>query len=99
MPLIVTGYHGASVAGAVGISASGWARSAGHDDWLGTGVYFFQDAPAHMSGYLTRSAADIVPGPGPSVVRTAINSRPLTVADDPPPSKDCVTEGSLGRAA
>lgn len=42
---IVYGYHGTSAQNAATILATGFARSGNPYDWLGDGVYFFQDAP------------------------------------------------------
>jgi len=45
--LTVIGYHGTTKDGAASIVASGFRLSTAREDWLGTGAYFFQDAPAH----------------------------------------------------
>ena len=42
---IVYGYHGTSLDSANSILLSGFEASRNDYDWLGTGVYFFQDAP------------------------------------------------------
>jgi len=42
---LVYGYHGTSLDGANSILMSGFEMSRNDYDWLGTGVYFFQDAP------------------------------------------------------
>ncbi|HYO16540.1 MAG TPA: hypothetical protein VE685_25360 [Thermoanaerobaculia bacterium] len=44
-PPSVIGYHGTSVAAAESILLEGFKRSQNEYDWLGDGVYFFQDAP------------------------------------------------------
>src|SRR5712691_7761740 len=41
----VTGFHGTSAASAERIMNSGFTISRNEWDWLGDGVYFFQDAP------------------------------------------------------
>jgi hypothetical protein len=41
----VYGYHGTSQAQAASILTNGFQASDNDYDWLGTGVYFFQDAP------------------------------------------------------
>ena len=41
----VTGFHGTSRASAGSILANGFDLSRNEYDWLGEGVYFFQDAP------------------------------------------------------
>lgn len=41
----VTGYHGTSAAAAARIAETGFIASENEYDWLGDGVYFFQDAP------------------------------------------------------
>lgn len=45
-PLRVYGYHGTSQKSAQEIIEHGFDFSTNDYDWLGTGVYFFQDAPA-----------------------------------------------------
>ncbi len=44
-PLQVYGYHGTSLIAAQRIIEHGFDFSTNDYDWLGTGVYFFQDAP------------------------------------------------------
>ncbi|MEX1103844.1 MAG: hypothetical protein WED87_06325 [Dehalococcoidia bacterium] len=44
-PLPVRGYHGTSRAAADDILREGFRPSANSYDWLGTGIYFWQDAP------------------------------------------------------
>ncbi|MGH2608519.1 MAG: hypothetical protein ACRDHF_05465 [Tepidiformaceae bacterium] len=44
-PLPVRGYHGTSRAAATDILREGFRPSANSYDWLGTGIYFWQDAP------------------------------------------------------
>ena len=43
--LPVYGYHGTSIKNARTILQDGFELSRNHYDWLGTGAYFFQDAP------------------------------------------------------
>src|SRR5438046_8247688 len=45
-PLRVNGYHGTTSDAAVSILRDGFRISRNEYDWLGDGVYFFQDAPA-----------------------------------------------------
>ncbi len=42
---IVRGHHGTSRRAASAILANGFKASSNEYDWLGDGVYFFQDAP------------------------------------------------------
>ena len=42
---IVRGYHGTSLEIAIMIESQGFQASQNNYDWLGDGVYFFQDAP------------------------------------------------------
>ena len=42
---IVVGYHGTSIRSAEAVMRSGFRLSQNAYDWLGDGVYFFQDAP------------------------------------------------------
>jgi hypothetical protein len=42
---IVYGYHGTSRTKAANILKQGFLASDNDYDWLGTGIYFFQDAP------------------------------------------------------
>jgi hypothetical protein len=43
--LTVDGYHGTSRNAAEMIVSEGWKLSQNEYDWLGDGVYFWQDAP------------------------------------------------------
>lgn len=45
--LLVYGYHGTSQRFLHSISATGFRTSKNREDWLGDGVYFWQDAPEH----------------------------------------------------
>jgi hypothetical protein len=45
--MLVYGYHGTSRASAESILDTEFSLSIRNDDWLGTGVYFWQDAPHH----------------------------------------------------
>lgn len=42
---LVKGFHGTSITAARAILSSGFKRSHNTYDWLGDGIYFFQDAP------------------------------------------------------
>ena len=44
-PIVVTGYHGTSVEAAERILTEGFKPSQNQWEWLGHGVYFWQDAP------------------------------------------------------
>ncbi|MGL5033844.1 MAG: hypothetical protein ACRC6M_08595 [Microcystaceae cyanobacterium] len=44
-PLCIYGYHGTNITRASAILHEGFNISSNEYDWLGTGVYFFQDAP------------------------------------------------------
>ncbi len=44
-PIEILGYHGTSQERAAAILSTGFRASDNDYDWLGTGVYFFQDAP------------------------------------------------------
>ncbi|MGB5637309.1 MAG: hypothetical protein WBM44_25005 [Waterburya sp.] len=50
-PLEVYGYHGTSLSAAQKIIEQGFNFSINDYDWLGTGVYFFQDAPLRASSW------------------------------------------------
>ncbi len=52
-PLRVIGYHGTSVRAARSILRRGFRLSRNEYDWLGDGVYFFQDAPARARDWAT----------------------------------------------
>lgn len=44
-PIVVTGYHGTSKTAAQRILTEGFVPSVNEWDWLGHGIYFWQDAP------------------------------------------------------
>jgi hypothetical protein len=44
-PIEILGYHGTSQERAAAILSTGFRASDNDYDWLGTGIYFFQDAP------------------------------------------------------
>lgn len=44
-PLKIYGYHGTNMDIASAILDTGFKISSNDYDWLGTGIYFFQDAP------------------------------------------------------
>jgi hypothetical protein len=44
-PIEILGYHGTSQERAAAILSTGFRTSDNDYDWLGTGIYFFQDAP------------------------------------------------------
>ncbi len=52
--LIVYGYHGTSQIKAVNILKHGFLASDNDYDWLGTGIYFFQDAPIRAKQWATQ---------------------------------------------
>ncbi len=52
-PLQVYGYHGTSQAKADSILDRGFRASDNDYDWLGTGIYFFQDAPLRAKQWAT----------------------------------------------
>jgi hypothetical protein len=49
--LQVYGYHGTSRTKAMSILNNGFRVSDNDYDWLGTGIYFFQDAPARAGAW------------------------------------------------
>jgi hypothetical protein len=52
-PLQVYGYHGTSQTKALSILDRGFRASDNDYDWLGTGIYFFQDAPLRAKQWAT----------------------------------------------
>ncbi|OKH21752.1 hypothetical protein NIES593_15125 [Hydrococcus rivularis NIES-593] len=52
-PIRVYGDHGMSRAAALTILSDGFRHSDNDYDWLGTGVYFFQDAPLRAMQWAT----------------------------------------------
>jgi hypothetical protein len=63
-PIEIYGYHGTSQTKATSILASGFRVSDNNYDWLGTGIYFFQDAPLRAHQWATQQ----YPGE-PAVIR------------------------------
>jgi hypothetical protein len=53
-PLEIYGYHGTSQTKAESILADGFRLSDNNYDWLGTGIYFFQDAPLRANQWATQ---------------------------------------------
>jgi hypothetical protein len=53
-PIRVFGYHGTNRAKADSILSNGWRVSDNDYDWLGKGVYFFQDAPIRAMQWATQ---------------------------------------------
>lgn len=72
--LEVIGYHGTSVSRAAIIQAEGFKFSANEYDWLGDGVYFFQDAPRRAWEW-ARKVLDEQPDEQPAVVGARIQLR------------------------
>jgi len=66
-PNRVVGYHGTSGAAAARILESGFTVSRNEWDWLGDGVYFFQDAPIRAREWALRFHPD-----DPAVLRSDI---------------------------
>jgi hypothetical protein len=52
--LTVYGYHGTSQSKAANILKHGFLASDNDYDWLGTGIYFFQDAPIRAKQWATQ---------------------------------------------
>ena len=57
-PLLVYGYHGTSRHKALEIIDRGFNLSTNDYDWLGTGVYFFQDAPVRALAWASERYPD-----------------------------------------
>jgi hypothetical protein len=66
-PLEVYGYHGTSLKAAQGIIEQGFNFSINDYDWLGTGVYFFQDAPLRAYSWATERYPD-----APAVIKSKL---------------------------
>ncbi len=66
-PLPVYGYHGTSLAAAQTIIERGFSLSVNDYDWLGTGVYFFQDAPLRAYKWASERYPE-----APAVIRTKL---------------------------
>ncbi|MFB2878756.1 hypothetical protein [Floridanema aerugineum] len=63
----VYGYHGTSAEAAEGIIQQGFNVSSNDYDWLGTGVYFFQDAPVRAWEWANQQHPT-----NPAVIRSTI---------------------------
>jgi hypothetical protein len=66
-PIRIYGYHGTSRQAALTILRSGFRPSNNDYDWLGTGVYFFQDAPLRALQWATEQHPQ-----NPAVIRSLI---------------------------
>lgn len=55
---VVRAHHGTSRARAEEVARNGWTQSRNHYDWLGDGVYFFQEAPARARDWARRQHGD-----------------------------------------
>jgi hypothetical protein len=65
---IVYGYHGTSQTKAANILKHGFLASDNDYDWLGTGIYFFQDAPIRAKQWATQQHPN-----DPAVLRASIH--------------------------
>ena len=65
--LRVRGHHGTSATAATSILREGFRASRNAYDWLGDGVYFFQDAPARAQEWATT-----LHGPDAAVIESSI---------------------------
>ncbi len=54
-PLIVNGYHGTKASNVDDILANGFQISRNSYDWLGSGIYFWQDAPQRAREWVEQS--------------------------------------------
>lgn len=77
-PPAVTGFHGTSTAAAAEIARSGFSASQNEYDWLGDGIYFWQDAPLRARSW----AEQRFPGEW-AVVRATIDLRDCMDLLDP----------------
>jgi len=66
-PLKVYGYHGTSKGSAQKIIERGFDLSTNDYDWLGTGIYFFQDAPMRAASWARERFPD-----SPAVIRSEL---------------------------
>lgn len=66
-PIEIYGYHGTSRTKAMSIENNGFVASDNDYDWLGTGIYFFQDAPMRAKQWATQQHPE-----EPSVIRALI---------------------------
>ncbi len=55
--LEIYGYHGTSQTKAASILINGFRASDNDYDWLGTGIYFFQDAPLRAKQWANTTAS------------------------------------------
>ena len=67
LPLKVYGYHGTSKRSAQEILERGFDFSINDYDWLGTGVYFFQDAPMRAVSWAKERYPD-----SPAVIKSEL---------------------------
>jgi hypothetical protein len=65
--LEIYGYHGTSQTQALSILENGFRASDNDYDWLGTGIYFFQDAPTRAKQWAIEQHPD-----NPAVIRAKI---------------------------
>ncbi|MGB8700868.1 MAG: hypothetical protein WCD18_15750 [Thermosynechococcaceae cyanobacterium] len=65
--LEIYGYHGTTTAKAMNILTQGFRASDNDYDWLGTGIYFFQDAPLRAEQWATQQYPE-----NPAVIRALI---------------------------
>ena len=66
-PRVLLGYHGTSTSASSRILSEGFTPSANEYDWLGDGVYFFQDAPHRAMEWAEQRFDE------PSVIRAHIS--------------------------
>jgi hypothetical protein len=63
----IYGYHGTSKTKAINIQQNGFVASDNDYDWLGTGIYFFQDAPIRAKQWASQQHPE-----DPTVIRALI---------------------------
>jgi hypothetical protein len=72
-PIKIVGYHGTNIESAREILSTGFVPSRNRYDWLGRGIYFWQDAPYRdwdwAGGYCEKNGGD------PAVIRSQIRIR------------------------
>jgi hypothetical protein len=66
-PIEIYGYHGTSRTKAMNIQHNGFVASDNDYDWLGTGIYFFQDAPIRAKQWAAQQHPE-----DPAVIRALI---------------------------
>jgi hypothetical protein len=72
MPHVVTGYHGTTQSAATALLAgSAFLHSKNLGDWLGSGAYFFEDAPLRAFHWAQQKAKSL-PAEEPVVLRATI---------------------------